>query len=121
MSTNESGLTLVELLAVIVILGVLAVIAVPVYLSHIERTEDEVCRVNRDTIGKDYELDLMLRDRVHSEVVFREFMDMNGLDGCPVGGIYIYGDGGEIECSKHSGSGEDKEDESDKDNEVPWL
>ncbi len=116
---NEGGLTLIELLAVIVIHGVLTAVAVPVYLSLIERTESEVYRFNRDMIGKDYELDLMLNDKIHSEVVFQEFVELKGMDSCPDGGIYSYGDRGEILCSKHHSA--EEVDEDGKDNGVPWL
>lgn len=119
MISSESGLSLVELLAVIVILGILASIAVPIYFAHVDRAEHEVCSVNRNTLSKNYELELMFSDRIHSEVVFQEFLQMGSMDVCPVGGIYSYSDGGEIQCSRHADSDDDEEDEGDK--EVPWL
>lgn len=51
---NKRGLTLIELLAVIVIIGLLSSIAVISVLGLIKDTEEDVCEANRWQLEKDY-------------------------------------------------------------------
>jgi prepilin-type N-terminal cleavage/methylation domain-containing protein len=40
---NSNGLTLIEVLAVLIILGVLAAISVPIYYEQVDDTKRDVC------------------------------------------------------------------------------
>ena len=51
---NSKGITLLELLVVIVVLGIIAAIAVPSVLGVIAKTEEDVCEVNRDEVELNY-------------------------------------------------------------------
>lgn len=44
---NSKGYMLVELLAVIVIMGIITGIAVPVYVHFMEKYKRDLCKVNR--------------------------------------------------------------------------
>nr|WP_246188363.1 prepilin-type N-terminal cleavage/methylation domain-containing protein [Metabacillus lacus] len=112
---DSRGLTLVELLALIVVLGVLAGIAVPTVLSLIGKTEADVCLNNRMVLKNDYERELVLRDLAHMDVLFEDYLINVGVV-CPVGGIVRYNDG-EVLCSEHSEAGDVEED----DVVVPFL
>lgn len=104
-----------EILAVVVILGILAAIAVPSILGYIKKTEAEVCDVNSSELEKRYHQALVLEGKDHSGVIFSSFLLEHGDYVCPVGGAYHYVDG-EVECSEH-GDVDDEEEEED----VPFL
>lgn len=112
---KNDGLTLVEVLAVVIILGILAAIAVPSVLGHMKKTEAEVCDVNSSELGKRYQRELVLESKDHSDVIFSSFLIEHGDYVCPVGGTYRYVEG-EVECSEH-GDVDDEEEEED----VPFL
>lgn len=110
---KNDGLTLVEILTVVVILGILAAIAVPSVLGHIKKTEDEVWDVNSSELEKRYHQELVLKDSSHSDVEFISFLNENDYV-CPVGGTYHYVEG-EVECSEHGDINEED------DGDVPFL
>jgi prepilin-type N-terminal cleavage/methylation domain-containing protein len=113
---DKRGLTLVELLAVIVIIGILSSIAVISTLGLVENTEEEVCVANRRQLEKDYSRDLALNEIDHSESQFNSYVLRFG-EVCPVGGHVVFVNG-HIECSVHVGEKETGEQDGDG---VPFL
>ncbi len=96
-----------------VVLGILAVVAVPSVLGHIKKTEVKVCDINASELGKKYHHELVLEDKDHSHVVFSPFLLDHEDYVCPVDGTYHYVEG-EVECTVHD---EEREDGGD----VPFL
>ncbi|ESU34278.1 hypothetical protein G3A_01940 [Bacillus sp. 17376] len=112
---------MVELLAVIVIMGILAAIAVPVYGHFMEEYKEDLCEVNRVGMARLYQEFLIVEQIDHSSAVFVEFSHSR-MDGevCPVGGELNFVDG-TVECSVHGDNDSEDEEEENKDSEVPFL
>ncbi|RIW36059.1 type II secretion system protein [Bacillus salacetis] len=115
---DKRGLTLIELLAVVVILGIISSIAVLAVLGVIGDTEEEVCEANQLQLEKEYHQDLVLNEVEHSDLRFTSYLVKFG-EVCPVTGDITYVDG-HVECSEHGDSAEPGEDDSG-DEGVPFL
>jgi prepilin-type N-terminal cleavage/methylation domain-containing protein len=87
---NQRGFTLVELLAVILILGIVFSIAVISLVGTKGRAEEDVCAANRVELENQYGRHLLLEDVEHSDVVFVAFVSEFGSEVCPVGGVVLY-------------------------------
>jgi len=114
---NEKGFTLIEVLAVIVMIGILASIAALSVGHLINKAEADVCYVNRTEIGRLYQHYLVLDVLEHSDVLFVAFS--GGFDNTfPIGGSYRFVDG-EVVCDLNSELESEEEDQDD--NGVPCL
>ncbi|WRP06325.1 type II secretion system protein [Rossellomorea aquimaris] len=116
---NQSGFALVELLAVVVILGIVFSIVVLSLGGTKERAEADVCAANRVELEKQYGGHLALEDVEHSDVGFTSFLNEFDSEVCPVGGVVTYTDES-IVCSVH-GEEVDEEEDSGDDGGVPFL
>jgi len=105
---KRKGLTLVELMIVVLILGALAAIAVPRLVENVTTAKEKACLTNIDTINSQLELyhgnspqgnypaslDIVTGDTQY-------FPD--GPPECPSGGTYNYNSTtGRVTCSIHS-------------------
>jgi len=113
---NKKGLTLVEVLAVLVILGIFVVIAIPSISSSIEKANTEVCHTNRVELEESYEMELTLENLVNNEKLFTMYVREFGEQICPENGVITYVDG-EVNCSVHTVN----DHEEDNEGEVPFL
>jgi len=117
---DTKGVTLVELLAVLVILGIVALIAVPSVVGSIEKAKEEVCRANRLEMSKSYNMQLQSEGMRHSEITFNTFLlEIDGTP-CPKKGIFTYEDG-VISCNLHPDDHNKNDSDDKEDDEVPYL
>jgi prepilin-type N-terminal cleavage/methylation domain-containing protein len=117
---DQRGFTLVELLAVIVILGIVFSIAVISLGGTKEKAEKDVCAANRVELENQYRGHLALGDVEHSDVVFAAFLSEFGSEVCPVGGAITYPDD-HVDCSIHGVEVDEEEDSGEDDGGVPYL
>lgn len=118
---NNKGFTLIEVMAVITIIGILAAIAVLSVTGIIEKSKEDVCDVNTLRVEKMYEMQLTLNSIEHSDVIFSQHLLEYGDDICPDDGVFSYVDG-EVQCSVHSnGDGEVEDEEEVGSGGVPFL
>jgi prepilin-type N-terminal cleavage/methylation domain-containing protein len=104
LSKNRKGLTLIELLIVVIILGALVAIAIPRMSQNAVDAKTRACATNRATINTQVEL-------YYSE--YGSWPDLDTLmadpnyfpetPACPVtGGAYsYYGSDHRVQCSEH--------------------
>ena len=111
MNRKHDGFTLLELIAVIAILGIIAALAVPKLIGYKRLAEERVCDTNRKTVEKMYKAFLLEKD-IDYESAFDQFLKDNFKVVCPSGGVISYKDE-KVNCSVH-------EDESQGE-QVPWL
>jgi prepilin-type N-terminal cleavage/methylation domain-containing protein len=116
---NSKGFTLVEVIAVIAILGILAGIAVPSVIGLIEEARKDVCDANVLQLERVYERYLALESVEHSEFVFEQYLLDYDVSLCPIGGDISYLDG-EVRCSVHHGD-DDGEGSEEQEVSVPFL
>lgn len=72
---NRFGVTIIEMLAVIIITSIVSLIAVPTIGDLIENTKLNVCEENAVLITEQYQLFLDIENLMHSETVFSQFVN----------------------------------------------
>lgn len=115
---GKKGFTLTELMIVVVILGILVLIAVPIYNNATAKAEKSACQANRRTIESaivqyaaveevntgdvlvEFTADGKINVKVGAEGTATDLVGnyLNELPTCPSGGTYSYATG-KVSCS----------------------
>lgn len=100
---SNDGLALIEVLAVLVIIGILTAIAVPITLTLIEKSKADVCDANIVKLERSYEGYIQLYSVNNPEILFDTYLREYWGDEefCPLQGKIEY-KAGKIDCSIHS-------------------
>ncbi len=81
-NNNSGGYTLIELMVVIAIMGALASIAIPNYLSHVEKARAAHCLANRYNIE--------MAERAYFLEHNEPNLKIDDLWSCPSDGVYVW-------------------------------
>ncbi|MBM7661731.1 hypothetical protein JOC85_002534 [Bacillus mesophilus] len=103
-----------------VIIGIWAAVASPMFVGLQEQLKEEVCLYNLQIIERDYDRDLALSNREHSDMLFNQRLEGYGDRICPLDGVVVYVDG-EVQCSVHGNEEGHDESEEEEDSNVPFL
>lgn len=68
------GFTLVELIALIAMIGIIVAVAVSIFAGIINKAEESACDFNLKTVEKIYSTFLAENDVVHKDSVFKQFL-----------------------------------------------
>ncbi|PRO65832.1 prepilin-type N-terminal cleavage/methylation domain-containing protein [Alkalicoccus urumqiensis] len=79
---NQKGLTLIELLAVIVIIGIITPIATISIIAIVKNTDEKVYVQNLEILGRDYLDFLALEYVVHTDLLLNQYKSTWSEDVC---------------------------------------
>ena len=104
---NDSGMSALDLVTVLLVIAALASITVPVFLSSNQRVQSAVCASNRAAIearAVSYQKLKGVYPTTMAELVDKAYFAM--IPQCPGHGVYVYnsvatGGDGEVYCSVH--------------------
>lgn len=103
LSKSKKGLTLIELLIVVIILGALAAIAIPRMSQNSDTAKRRACQTNQATI--DTQVELYYADNGSYPTLATFLVDANYFPDeptCPSGGTYSYDSNDRVQCSVSS-------------------
>lgn len=111
--TYENGFSSVELIVVLAIIGILATLVVPSFVSYRQKVKEQVCNTNCLQLEKMYHTYLFLKGVDHGETVFSRYLQEYDEVICLDHGLISYVNG-KIQCKVHNNEG-------DEDKSVPYL
>ena len=95
-----TGFTLIEQLVVIGVLGILILIAIPIYKGCVERAAKQACNNNCMQLERMYQVYLIAENKEHTDHEFRYFLEKYEVPICPEGGDIVYMHGS-VRCLLH--------------------